>query len=109
MSILEIISALFMISGSIFCLIGAYGVIKFPNFITRVHAASLIDSLGALLLIMGLVLHSGFNLISVKLIIILLLLFITGPTAIHAMVNTALHDDRRHIEPSDKKDSSSNT
>lgn len=100
----EIISAVFISGGLIFCLIGAYGVITMPNFITRVHASSLIDSLGALLLIIGLVIHAGVTLTSLKLIIILILLFITGPTAVHALVNAALHDQRTHIEPSNKEE-----
>lgn len=103
MNIVDIISAISIASGIIFCLIGAYGVVFMPNFITRVHASSLIDSLGALLIILGLVVHSGITLTSLKLIIILFILFITGPTAVHALVNAALHDKRSHIEP-DKKD-----
>jgi multicomponent Na+:H+ antiporter subunit G len=76
-----------------------------------VHASSLIDSLGALLILTGLAVHSGMTFVTIKLMIILALLFITGPTAIHALVNTALHDDEKNIHPQqhkEPKDSSSN-
>ena len=100
------LSASLILSGCGFCLIGAFGIMKMPSFITRVHAASLIDSLGAILIIGGLILQAGFTLTAIKLILILLFLLVTGPTAIHALVNTALHEDRSYITG---KDSSSNT
>ena len=104
--LIEWLSALLILSGCVFCLIGALGLIKMPSFITRVHAASLIDSLGAILIILGLLLQAGFTLTAVKLILILLFLLVTGPTAIHALVNTALHEDRNYIT---EEDSPSNT
>jgi len=100
------LSALLVLTGCAFCLIGAFGIIKMPSFITRVHAASLIDSFGAILIISGLVLYAGFTLAAIKLIMILLFLLVTGPTAIHALVNTAIHEDRHYITG---EDSSSNT
>ena len=69
-------------------------------------AASLIDSLGAILIIVGLTLQSGLTIITIKLALILIFLLLTGPTAIHALVNTALHEDRSYI---DEGESSSNT
>ena len=101
--IIDWVSATFVLIGSLFCLIGALGIIKMPNFITRVHSASLIDSFGAILIITGLIIQAGFTLTTIKLVLMLLFLLITGPTAIHALVNTALHDDKRLI---DGKDSS---
>lgn len=108
---LEYLSMALLISGSVLCLIGALGILKMPDFITRVHSSSLIDSLGALLILTGLAVHSGMTFVTIKLMIILALLFVTGPTAIHALVNTALHDDEKHIHPQqhkEPKDSSSN-
>lgn len=105
----QYLSIALMLCGSGLCLIGAFGIIKMPDFITRVHASSLIDSLGAVLILSGLAVYSGMTFVSVKLMIILALLFVTGPTAIHALVNTAMHDDANHIQAKDQKDSSSNT
>ena len=104
--IVDWLSSLLILAGSIFCLIGALGLFRMPNFITRVHAASLIDSLGAILIIVGLTLQAGFTLVTIKLALILIFLLLTGPTAIHALVNAALHEDRSYITG---EDSSSNT
>ena len=99
------LSASLVLVGSIFCLIGAFGIIKMPDFITRTHSASLIDSFGAILIISGLIFQAGFTLTAIKLIMILFFLLVTGPTAIHALTNTAYHEDKHNISG---KDSSSN-
>ena len=75
--------------GGLFCAIGALGLVRMPDFYTRMHAASVTDSLGAGLVLAGLVLQSGLNLTSVKLLIIGLLLFFTSPTATHALARAA--------------------
>ncbi len=103
--LIEYISAFLLISGCFFCLVGALGLFRMPTFITRVHAASLIDSLGAILILSGLILHSGFTIVAIKLALILIFLLLTGPTAIYALVNTAFHEDRNII---DDGESSSN-
>ncbi len=100
-TLIHALSAFLVLTGCIFCLIGAFGIIRMPSFITRVHAASLIDSLGAILIISGLILHSGFTLTAIKLIMILLFLLVTGPTAIHALVNAANHEDPHYITDED--------
>lgn len=100
------ISALLLIGGAIFCLIGALGLFRMPNFITRTHAVSLIDSLGAILILTGLILQAGFTIVAIKLALILIFLLLTGPTAIHALVSTALHENRQYITD---EDASSNT
>jgi multicomponent Na+:H+ antiporter subunit G len=79
-----------IISGSFFVVVGAVGFFRFKNFWTRIHAASVHDSAGMLLLIIGMCLHSGLNLITVKLILIGIFLLVTGPTATHAIANAAM-------------------
>jgi multicomponent Na+:H+ antiporter subunit G len=80
----------FILSGSVFAIIGAVGTLRFPDFWSRLHAASITDSAGVILLLAGMCLHSGFTLVTVKLIIIGVFLFITGPTSTHAVANAAL-------------------
>lgn len=87
---IEASSWLFIITGSIFMLIGAVGACRFPDFWTRLHAVSIIDTGGVLLLTAGMIMQSGFTLVTVKLILIGIFLFITGPTASHAVANAAL-------------------
>ena len=86
----EMLSWLAIVGGCIFVVIGSAGIVRFPDFWSRLHAASVVDSAGVILLIIGMCLQAGPNLITVKLLIIGLFLFITGPTATHAVANAAL-------------------
>ncbi|MFK7897095.1 MAG: monovalent cation/H(+) antiporter subunit G [Myxococcota bacterium] len=79
----------FLVAGSVFCVIGAFGVIRMPDFYTRTHAASITDTLGATLILLGLAIYSGPNLVTVKLLVVLLCIYITSPTAGHALVKAA--------------------
>lgn len=87
--IVEITSWIAILMGSAFLIIGAIGTLRFPDFWSRVHAVSVTDSAGMLLLTLGMCIQAGFTLITVKLIIIGVFLFITGPTATHAVANAA--------------------
>lgn len=88
--IADILGWTFIVSGSIFMLIGAIGALRFPDFWTRLHAVSVTDTGGVLLLTAGMVMQSPDWLIAVKLVFIGIFLFITGPTASHAVANAAL-------------------
>ncbi|MGD2138838.1 MAG: monovalent cation/H(+) antiporter subunit G [Burkholderiales bacterium] len=87
--ILNLASWLLIVSGGVFCVIGALGLLRMPDFFTRMHAASLIDTLGAGLLLLGMMLQAGLTLVTVKLVMIALLLFFTSPTATHALARAA--------------------
>lgn len=76
-------------AGGLFCVIGVLGLVRMPDFYTRVHAASVTDTLGAGLVLIGLMLQAGLTMVAVKLIIVGLLLFFTSPTATHALVRAA--------------------
>lgn len=89
--ILETISAICLILGIFFSLTGAIGLFKFPDFFTRVHAASVTDTLAAMLIILGLILRTDFDLVAVKLLLILVFLLLTSPTASHALAKSARH------------------
>ncbi len=89
-AIIQILSWIFILGGSAFVIIGAFGALRFPDFWSRLHAVSITDSAGVILLIVGMSLQSGATLITVKLLIIGVFLFITGPTATHAVANAAL-------------------
>lgn len=76
-------------AGAVFCVIGAIGLLRMPDFYTRMHAASVIETLGAGLLIAGMMLQAGLSLISVKLLFVALLIFFASPTATHALARAA--------------------
>jgi len=90
MILLDIASWILLLIGSAFCVIGATGLLRMPDFFTRMHAASVVDTLGAAFILMGLLLQAGLGLVSVKLLAIGLLLFFTSPVATHALARAAL-------------------
>ena len=92
----DILSFVLLAAGGVFCMIGALGLLRMPDFYTRMHAASVIDTLGAGLLLLGMILQAGLTLISVKLLFIGILLFFTSPTATHALARAA---HLRGVEP----------
>ncbi len=89
-AVVEIASWAFILAGSFFSIVGAVGIVRFPDFWSRLQAASISESAGMILLIVGMCLQAGFTLVTVKLLIIGIFLFITGPTATHAVANAAL-------------------
>lgn len=87
---IDILSWLCLAAGGAFSIIGAIGLIRMPDFFTRMHAASVTDTLGAGLMIVGLVLQAGLTLIAVKLLFLGLFILFTSPAATHALVKAAL-------------------
>jgi len=90
MSLLEWVAALFLVCGGFFVLVGGVGMLRMPDLYTRMHAASVTETMGTLLIMTGLILIAGWTLASVKLFAILLFLLFTGPVASYAVANTAL-------------------
>jgi multicomponent Na+:H+ antiporter subunit G len=86
---LDIVSWICLVAGGVFCAIGALGLVRMPDFYTRMHAASVTDTLGAGLMLLGMMLQAGLSLIAVKLVMIGLLIFFTSPTATHALARAA--------------------
>lgn len=89
-TLIDAISWVCLVAGGIFCIIGAVGLLRMPNFYTRMHAASVIETLGAGLILAGLMLQAGLTLVAVKLLMIGLLIFFTSPTATHALARAAM-------------------
>jgi multicomponent Na+:H+ antiporter subunit G len=85
-----------ILAGSFFTLVGSLGLVRMPDIFTRMHAASVTDTAGAGLLILGMVLQAGLSLTALKLGILMALLFFTGPVVTHALAQTCLHEK---IEP----------
>jgi len=87
--VIDVISWLSLLAGGFFLLVGSLGMVRLPDFWARLHAASVIDSAGIGLLILGMALQAGFTLVTIKLFLIVLFLLVTGPTATHAIANAA--------------------
>ena len=87
---LDIMSWLLLTAGGVFVLVGGIGALRMPNLYTRMHAASVTDTMGAILVIAGVMVQAGLSLVTIKLAAILLFLLITSPTASYALANAAL-------------------
>ncbi|MCH9809290.1 MAG: monovalent cation/H(+) antiporter subunit G [Alphaproteobacteria bacterium] len=92
-----------IVAGSFFLVAGALGMLRMPDVYTRMHAASVIDTLGATLLILGLAIQAGFTLVTLKLFFVLALLFFFGPVASHALAQAALYAGVEPILDEDRR------
>lgn len=86
---LALISTGFIFAGCFFVLAGALGVLRMPDFFTRMHAAGMTDTLGAECVLIGLMFQTGFSQMTLKLLLVAFFLFLTSPTASHAIANAA--------------------
>lgn len=87
---MNLIVSIFLILGGVAALVGTLGSFRFKDFLSRTHAASVVDTFATLLIILGLVIHYGLSLFSLKLLLILIFLYITGSTAIHVLTQAYL-------------------
>jgi len=94
--VLDAVSWICLLAGSCFAVVGGIGLLRLPDFYTRIHAGGITDTLGAGLILVGLMLQSDGWLLVFKLVMILSLLLITSPTSAHALSKAA----RAHgVEP----------
>lgn len=89
MTIAQVASSVLLAAGGFFCIVGAVGMLRMPDFYTRAHAASVIETLGAGLILAGLAIDAGFTLATAKLAAVGLLIFFASPTATHALAKAA--------------------
>jgi multicomponent Na+:H+ antiporter subunit G len=80
----------FIITGVFFIFTGSLGLMRMPDFFTRLHPAGLTDSFGAPLVLIGVAIQDGFTLYSAKLLLLIFFILITTPTATHALAKAAL-------------------
>jgi multicomponent Na+:H+ antiporter subunit G len=79
-----------IVAGSVFAVIGGVGLLRLPDVYARMHGGGITDTLGAGLILIGLMFQSGLSLTTGKLVMVLLFLLITSPTATHAVARSAL-------------------
>jgi multicomponent Na+:H+ antiporter subunit G len=93
-------------AGAFFTVVGMIGLLRMPDFYTRMHSASITDTLGAGLLLLGMMLAAGLSLVSLKLLFILVLITFTGPVVTHALARAALHENVRPLLAEDRRPAS---
>ena len=79
----DIIVTILLFGGLFFFMVGTLGIIRFPDVFTRAHSAAKCDTLGAILCLSSLVVLKGFSMVSLKIVLILVFVWIAGPTATH--------------------------
>ncbi len=89
--------------GAVFLLISCIGLIRLPDFYTRAHAVGKAETLGSMLVLVGLALYNGADLISVKILFILGIILITNPTATHALARSAFRSGLPLWKRADKR------
>jgi multicomponent Na+:H+ antiporter subunit G len=105
--IADIASWALILIGSVGLVIGAIGVLRLPDVYTRMHAASITDTLGAGALLLGLMIQAGFTLVAVKLFLILVFFFFTSPTSSFSLAHAALSSGVEPILDADLRDGNS--
>ena len=91
----EIVTTVLLAIGCVISLTGSLGLLRMPDFYTRLHTAGKTDSLGQFVILVGLVFVTNDVLIQMKLVMVGLILMIVAPTATHAITKAAhLHDLR---------------
>lgn len=93
MQIMVIISVLFMLAGLFFFTTATIGLLRLPDFYSRLHATGKGDTLAVLYSLIGLAIYNGFDLISAKIIFIAVFMFLAQPTATHAISRAAFRCD----------------
>jgi multicomponent Na+:H+ antiporter subunit G len=88
--VLDLVSWGFILVGCFFMIVSAVGILRMPDIYTRLHVAGIADTMGADLILTGLLFQAGLSLVSVKILLILLFLFLTSPVSTHAVARAAL-------------------
>ena len=101
--IADIVAGVLIAGGLFFHAVAALGVVRMPDFYTRLHAVSKAETLGVILTLAGLVVLAGFSLVSVKLVFVGVFLFLANPTSTHAIARAALRTGQKPWRP-DRED-----
>jgi multicomponent Na+:H+ antiporter subunit G len=87
---MTVIAAIFLFGGAVFLLVSCVGLLRLPDFYTRAHAVGKAETLGSMLILVGLALYNGAVVSSAKLLLILVIIAVTNPTATHALTRAAI-------------------
>ncbi|MGB1356432.1 MAG: monovalent cation/H(+) antiporter subunit G [Candidatus Puniceispirillaceae bacterium] len=104
--IVDILSGLSIAAGVIALLVGSLGLIRLPDLYSRTHAVGMMDTAGVGFIILGLIIHEGFTLVSVKLALVGIFLFFTSPIATHAVAQVAHRSGLKPLTEDSSEDQS---
>jgi multicomponent Na+:H+ antiporter subunit G len=89
MDIRTIITGILLGLGCFFIIVTSIGIVRFPDFYSRLHPAGKSDTIGQSLILIGLIIYEGFSMVSIKLFLIIIFIYIASPTATHAVAQAA--------------------
>jgi len=88
---LDLVCWALILVGGAFGVIGGIGIVRMPSFFTRIHSAGMAETMCAPPILLAMMIQSGWTLVTFKLVLILIFLFLTSPTGTHALAKAALH------------------
>lgn len=89
----NILISLLLFGGLFFFAVGTIGILRFKTLQTRIHSAAKCDTLGAVLSMLALVIYSGFNLVSLKILLVIVFIWVTNPTATHIIAKASIKSE----------------
>lgn len=101
--LLDILTWFFLIGGAFFSIVGGIGIVRMPEFYSRLHGGGVTDTLGAALIIIGLMFQTGLTLATIKLVMILFFLLVVSPSSCHALAKSAINQGMKPIVDSRKE------
>ncbi|HER08355.1 MAG TPA: monovalent cation/H(+) antiporter subunit G [Bacteroides sp.] len=90
----EMLISILMLSGTLFILIAALGLIRFKDLYSRMHATTKATSFGLLLLVVGVALFFFTGIVLLKAILIVLFIYLTAPLAAHSIARSFRNEDQ---------------
>lgn len=99
-----IIAAGFLIIGVAFLFISAMGVLRLPDFISRLHSSGIGETLGMIMLTCGIIIYTGLTLLSVKVFFIILAMFLVNPVGTHLIGKAALYSNSKRTGKMGRED-----
>ena len=100
---MNILVVLLLVGGAVFLGVSCLGLIRLPDFYSRAHAVGKAETLGSMLMLAGLALYNGVSLSSLKLLLILLIIAVTNPTATHAIARAAIRSGLKIWRPRERR------
>lgn len=88
--VLQVIGYAMVMLGLVFMLIGSVGIVRLPDFFSRTHAASKVDTVGVTIVALGVACIEGFSLDGLKVLLVAFFVMLTNPVAAHALARAAI-------------------
>lgn len=102
--ITSILTLILATAGMAFMAVSLYGLVKYPDFFTRLHVQGVGDTIGAFLIVLAMMVQTGLSLLSLKIMLVFVLIMLTNPLGTNMMMIAAInsHDYQEYIQAKKK-------